>query len=98
MSAEENKAIIRRMVEEVNRRGLIAFREACAPNYVSHNASAIPGLQGAQRTAQDVMAEGDKVTLRFIGRATHAPTGKEVTWEAIHIYRMTDGRIVESWG
>ncbi len=98
MSAEENKATIRRLVEEVNRRGLAAFQEALAPSYVSHNASSIPGLQDVQRTAQDVMAEGDKVTLRFTGRAVHAPTGKQVIWEAIHIYRMAEGKIVESWG
>ena len=43
MSAEENKAIVRRFVEEVQNRGdLAALDELCAPDFVNH--SAPPGV------------------------------------------------------
>jgi predicted ester cyclase len=30
-------------------------------------------------------------------QGTHAPTGKQATWTAIGIVRITDGKIVEIW-
>ncbi len=43
MSAEANKAIVRRFVEEVQNRGdLAALNELCAPDFVNH--SAPPGV------------------------------------------------------
>jgi serine phosphatase RsbU (regulator of sigma subunit)/ketosteroid isomerase-like protein len=54
---------------------------------------------------EDQLAEGDKVVSRFIVRATHdrrelmgvAPTGREVTYKAIAIHRIVEGKIVEEW-
>jgi steroid delta-isomerase-like uncharacterized protein len=54
--------------------------------------------------AQDVVAEGDKVAARWTTRATHRgefmdvpPTGNriDVTW--FGMFRLSGGRIVESW-
>ncbi len=54
---------------------------------------------------QDVVTEGDKVVIRFTDSGTHQaegmgipPTGKQVTWTGIDIFRITDGKIVEGWG
>ncbi|HZS02331.1 MAG TPA: ester cyclase [Chloroflexota bacterium] len=52
----------------------------------------------------DLIAEGDKVVLRWTDGGTHrgpfmgvAPTGKRVTLTGIDIYRIADGKIVEYW-
>lgn len=54
---------------------------------------------------EDMVAEGDKVTLRWRFRGTHkgewmgvAPIGKEVTNAGIEIYRIAGGKIEECWG
>lgn len=53
----------------------------------------------------DVVAEGDKVVVRWTGRGTHLgewngspPTGRQVTTTGIDIERFVDGRIVEENG
>ena len=52
----------------------------------------------------DQIAEGDKVALRYESRATHKgkiwdiePTGKEITWTGIVIYRIQSGKISNVW-
>ncbi len=56
----------------------------------------------------NLIAVGDKVVVRWTMRGTHLgewpapwgsipPTGKPVTVSAIHIFRITDGKIVERW-
>jgi steroid delta-isomerase-like uncharacterized protein len=53
---------------------------------------------------EDVIAEGDKVVLRYTGVATdsvgymgHPPTGKLVRTTAMQLFRIADGKIAESW-
>ena len=55
-------------------------------------------------TAEDLIAEGDKVVARFTLRGTHKgefmgvpPTGKQVTMTGIQIVRTADDRIAENW-
>ena len=74
---------------EGQKRALTAFR------------SAFPDLRV---TTEDIIAEGDKVVLRWTARGTHRgelpgipPTGKQATLKGIDILRMTGGRIVERW-
>jgi predicted ester cyclase len=68
----------------------IAFFEASFPRY--------------ELIAEDMIAEGDKVTVhaRFQGAHTGAlgdipPTGKQVSQPFIITYRIVDGKIVEHW-
>jgi serine phosphatase RsbU (regulator of sigma subunit)/predicted ester cyclase len=59
-----------------------------------------------RRFIEDQVAEGDKVVTRYTLRATHdrkeimgvAPTGREVTYKAIVIHRISEGKIAEEWG
>jgi predicted ester cyclase len=51
-----------------------------------------------------MVAVGDKVAVRYVVEATHegnllgiAPTGRPVRWDAVDIYRLADGMIVEEW-
>jgi steroid delta-isomerase-like uncharacterized protein len=55
-------------------------------------------------TIDDIVAEDDKVVARVRWTGTHqgeylgaAPTGKQVTYTAITIYRIEGGKVVESW-
>jgi predicted ester cyclase len=59
------------------------------------------GLPDAEAIEQDA-AQDDTVTMRFIVQGTHtaelwgiAPTGNRVAWDAIMIYQLSNGRIVE---
>jgi predicted ester cyclase len=67
---------------------------------------------GAQRavfgdltfTADDILASGDRVAVSYTARGTHerefqgiAPTGKPVSWKGINIYRIENGKLVETW-
>ena len=55
-------------------------------------------------TIEDIIQAGDKVVARLTFRGTHQgefqgiqPTGKEVTWTGIWIYRVANGQFVERW-
>lgn len=56
------------------------------------------------RAVEDLIAEGDRVVARQTMRGTHRgeymgipPTRRHVTFTATGIYRIADGRVVESW-
>jgi predicted ester cyclase len=62
---------------------------------------ALPDLHAVE---QDMVAAGDTVAVRYVVEATHegnllgiAPTGRRVRWDAVDIYRLADGMIVEEW-
>ena len=118
MSTEENKAIVRRIFEEVwNQGNLAAADEFLAADYV--NETLHPPVHGREsdkqlvmmyRTAfpdlhytiEDLIAEGDKVTVRWTATGTHRgelqgipPTGKQVTVTGIDIFRCENGKAVE---
>ena len=118
---EENKAILRRVADEVlNQKNLDLVDEFYATDYVNHIPPnpEIRGSEGFKQffamqfaafpdfhlTAEDVLAEGDKVVLRWTFTGTHEgelmgipPTGKQVTYTGIVINRFADGKIVEDW-
>jgi steroid delta-isomerase-like uncharacterized protein len=87
MSAEENKAIVRRYREAHNTNNLNALDAIVARDLVSHSAlpGLPPGLEGGkmahrgflaafpdtQTTTQDLIAEGDKVVERYLAKGTH---------------------------
>jgi steroid delta-isomerase-like uncharacterized protein len=63
--------------------------------------TAFPDLQC---TVEDVVAEGDKLALRWVSRGTHkgdlmgtAPTGKKVIFRGIQMQRISNGKIEEEW-
>jgi steroid delta-isomerase-like uncharacterized protein len=52
----------------------------------------------------DLVSEGDKVVSRHTVRGTHEdefmgvpPTGKQIEWDAILIFRVVDGKITDQW-
>jgi len=76
--------------------GLAAYRQ-----FGSAYFGAFPDLQ---ITPEDLIAEGDKVTMRYGWRGTHKgelmgipATGKQVTTSGISILRVANGKIAEQW-
>jgi predicted ester cyclase len=62
------------------------------------------GLHDCHCEIEDLIAEQDRVAVRYTARATHAgelfgvpPSGRTVTMTGIEIYRLADGRIAEYW-
>jgi predicted ester cyclase len=62
--------------------------------------AAIPG----QFTIEDLIAEGDKVVVRYTFRGTHqgqwrgvSPSGKAVTFTGTQTYRFAEGKVAEIW-
>lgn len=58
-----------------------------------------------QTTTQNLIAEGDFVVEHYLGRGTHTgefmgapPMGKKFEAESMVIYRLANGKIVETWG
>src|SRR5918992_4769217 len=107
MSASDNKAIVRRYFEEgLNQKNRAVLDELLADENLrrlvtSTQANPFPDLH---RTVEDLIAEGDKVVARQTNRGTHLgdymgvpATGKRVTFTAIAILRIADGKIVEHW-
>ncbi len=99
---------------------LALIDELLAPDFVDHSlpAGMDPGFSGARRavqgaldafpdgqwTVEDLIAEGDKVVIRWKMDATHehefrgiAPVGKPVTIKGITILRIVGGKIAERW-
>jgi len=58
-----------------------------------------------QEKVEDIIAEGDKVVIRFTSTGTQrgefqgiAPTGRKVSIQEVAIFRLSHGKIVEQWG
>jgi predicted ester cyclase len=87
VSAEENKAMVRRFVEELDRGNLDVIEELVAPDFVDR--SLLPGQEpdresfkrsvaemqapfsNTSRTIDDQIAEGDKVVTWYTASSTH---------------------------
>lgn len=61
-------------------------------------------FDGARWTIREVIATGDTVVLRWNGSGTHtgelkgiSPTGKKVSVEGLWMFKISGGKIVESW-
>lgn len=117
MSIEENKAIVRRWNEELHNKGNVDIVDELADaNYINHADGS--DREGFKRywlatdavfsdrsiAIEDLIAEGDKVVIRWTLKATHTgeymgvpATGKQWGMKGISIYRLANGKIVEDW-
>ena len=110
MSTEQNKAVVRRFLDEVlNNQNVALVDELFAPDYVNHLApggregfkqfqtmllSAFPDLT-MHTSMEHLVAEGDYVVARITYRFANA--GKEATGSDLSEYRLANGKIVEDW-
>ncbi|MFN8472417.1 MAG: ester cyclase [Anaerolineae bacterium] len=122
MSLEENKTVIRRWFEEMNKGNMAAVDEFYGADYVLHDPNVPPdlprgpasvrrylapimaGFPDSSVTVDDVIAEGDKIAVRFTARGNHTgdfmgipPSGKPIEARGISIIRIADGQMVEEW-
>jgi steroid delta-isomerase-like uncharacterized protein len=120
MSTETNKGLARRVFEEVlNRRHLDLLDELAASDYIEHNPlpgqrTGVDGIRDrytmlfnafeSQFTVEDVIAEGDKVVLRWSQAGTHVgpifgipATHRSYRTSGIEIWRVENGRLAEHW-
>jgi predicted ester cyclase len=109
--SEQNKVIVRRMVEEVLNGGrLEAIDELFAPELAAGARRWIAPFRAAfpdvQMELVELLAEADTVVGRFACSGTHlgpwqghAPTGRRFERVAeVYFLRLRDGRIVDVWG
>jgi predicted ester cyclase len=108
--SEENKAMVRRMVEAINAgeedaavEGLFAPRAARrVKRLFAEFRSAFPDWH---EEIVELVAEGDTVAGRFRCSGTHrgkflgeAPTGKRMEVDEAFFLRVEDGKFVDFWG
>jgi predicted ester cyclase len=107
---QANKAVVSRLVAEVLNGGrLEAIDELFAPELAAEARGWITPFRASfpdvDMEVVDLIAEGDKVVGRFTCSATHlgdwlghAPTGRRFERvDEVAIFRLDDGRIVDSW-
>ena len=120
MSTDQNKVRARRVFEEVlNQRKLDLLDDLALPDYIEHNplpgqGIGIDGIRDrysmlfaafdAQFIVEDVIAENDKVVLRWtqsgkqIGPFLGAPnTGRSFRTTGIEIWRVENDKLAEHW-
>jgi predicted ester cyclase len=109
MRPESNSELVRRMIEEVwngEQPGRLPAFWAGPSRAEAEQLHAI--LTGAfpdlRITVDDTVTEGDKVAARLTFRGTHRgpfrgiePTGRTVEFSSIRIYRIEDGKVVQTW-
>ncbi len=114
------RTVLRYYEEVLNRREASVLDELAVPDYVEHDpfpgqGDGLPDLRrrvellhGAfapcRFNVQDVIAEGDRVVVRWRSAGTHSgeflglpPTFREYEINGVDIHRLVDGRMAEHW-
>jgi steroid delta-isomerase-like uncharacterized protein len=120
MVTTDHKAVVRRFYEDVLNRGdIVALEELAVEDYLENDmlpgqGTGLAGLRDrvtmlktaldSQFAIEDVIAEGDKVAVRWTNSGRHVgdfagirATGKNFTIAGVDIYRMRDGKMAEHW-
>ena len=116
MTQDDNRRKIEQLYDTFNTGDLGRLDELIAAGYVGPQGGRGPdgfrkvviGLRTAfpdiHYTVDDVLAEGDRVAIRWHWTGTHRapfrvfpPTGKAVSNPGLAIFRLEDGKIVEHW-
>jgi predicted ester cyclase len=112
-----NKQVVRRLYEDgINRNQPELLPELISGDYVAAPGGRGPsgfarnvdelrtGFPDIRFTLQDLVAEGDRVAVRWTWEATHtgtfrswAPSGQRVTTTGIAIYQLEQGKVVRVW-
>jgi steroid delta-isomerase-like uncharacterized protein len=115
---EANEALLRRYIELYNDRAWDRLAELLTDDYVHHSNAdeltaaqfvrgaewIIAGIPDFRVEILDLIAQDDRVAVRFVGKGTQAasmfgeaPSSRTVAWLGTTIFRIADGRIVEDW-
>jgi predicted ester cyclase len=107
MSSEKNKEFIQRYLDAINGKpktesviGLFVTEQAL----IEHIMAAESSFPLYRIDTEEIVAEGDLVSLRGMIRGVHdgpfmglPPTGKEVAFAIFITYKIQDGKIVDHW-
>jgi len=114
LSLEENEAIILRLYEADNKKDLSILDKVISPDfydptfnlrgveeYRQFELAFFKGFPDWIENVEDIIAERDKVWVRFTATGTHkgewfglAPTGKKITIKMVQMWRLVDGKVV----
>jgi steroid delta-isomerase-like uncharacterized protein len=119
---ENNKRLVRRLVEEIwNQGNLDVIDEIVTSDYVPHDPGwpeEISGREGLREklcsirrafgdlevTVEDLIAESDRVVVRWRMKGTHQadfmgimPTRRDIALVGMSMHRMDNGQIAETW-
>jgi steroid delta-isomerase-like uncharacterized protein len=119
MGVETDKSTVRRVYELLNRGEAETIADLVAADYEEHDPlpgqgvgrdgaldrfSMITRALAPRFTIEDLVAEGDRVVVRWTNAGTHVgefagipPTGRTFTIAGIDVYRMADGKLAEHW-
>jgi predicted ester cyclase len=120
MGIEDNKEVVLRFNKGMGEGDRSVVDEMTTPDFVQHNLTtgldadreatkrgnelAHQAFPDVSITNDDIIAEGDKVVLRFTFKGTQtgrlgniAPTGKSTEFSRIGIFRVENGKIAELW-
>jgi predicted ester cyclase len=109
MSAEENKAMLRRLVDALNAGNMDVMDELCTPELAAQAKQGFTAYRSEfpdwREEVVDLVAEEDKVVGRFKYSGTHrgemmsiAPTGRRMDVDEVYFFRVENGKFVEFWG
>lgn len=92
------------VAEDIAFRGSLSVTVQGRDGFKQYVATVRAAFPDFHNTVEDLIAEGDKVVARLTYRGTHkgtlfgiAPTGKQVTYAGIAIFRIADGKIVDGY-
>lgn len=113
------KQTVLRLYELLNEGDVDAIGDLVSPDYVEHDPlpgqgegregvldrfSILVGALAPHFTVEDVIAEGDRVVVRWTNAGTHVgefagipATGRTFQIAGIDIHRIEDGRLAEHW-
>ena len=106
---DENKELVRREIDEVwIKRNVDALHNFVGPDLLEeateHVRQFLAAFSDIDVMVEDLIAEDDKVVGRLMISATHsgpfagrAGTGKRISFASFRIYRVADGKVVETW-
>jgi len=111
MSIEENKTLVRRVYEMINKGDIDAYFELCSPGYIEHMTDRdmnlaqskqfevrfFAGITDLNITINHMVAEADKVAVLVTWRWTLKGTGKKGEMTNANIFRISNGKIMEGW-
>jgi predicted ester cyclase len=114
-----NKQVVRRHLEDaVSNQHPEVWDEIMADDFVLHHPAVEPGRGGYHAAVRhlwvgfpdlseeilDLVAEGDRVAVRYVERGTHTgeflglpPSGRSYEKHGFALYRLDGGRLVEAW-
>lgn len=119
MSLEDNKKMAMRLYDLLNAGDVDGIGDLVSPDYKEHDPlpgqrtgregvldrfSMITTALAPRFTVEDVVAEGDRVVVRWTNSGTHVgefagmpATGKTFSIAGIDIYRIEDSKLCEHW-